>query len=282
MAPVAGMASATSGSYFVHQTSGSSGVIIFIHGVFGGADGTWRNEYTGAYWPELVARDPDFAVDDVYVVSYLTPILKHASNIEEISQRVLQQLDDRGLLNYNRIYFVAHSMGGLIVKRILVSLDKPSRIDQLHHVRAALLISTPSQGAPIAALGAWLSMNPQLKDMAPADFNTFLQALENDWQSMLRERDRAHQNYPQAFCAYETQATGRFRIVTRVYQATRCDNTPYAMDYNHVQVVKPRDINSDPYPWAKARIREADRLVATQARNYIHAAALRGLFMFLH
>ncbi len=251
----------TSASYFVHQRDGASGVIIFVHGVFGGAEGTWRNDYTRAYWPELVAKDADFISNDVYVVSYFTPFIQHASSLEEIAQRVLQQLDDRGLLNYKRIYFITHSMGGLIVKRILNILDRPSRITDLRHVRAVLLISTPSQGAPIAALGKWLTMNPQLRDMIPADFNTFLQGLENDWLTMLRERDRAHENYPQVFCAYETQRTGRVRIVSRVYDATRCDNIAYPMDYNHVQIVKPRDVDSDPYPWAKARIREADKLI---------------------
>jgi len=246
-------------SHFVSRLPGVNGVIIFVHGVFGDANGTWRNNDTNAYWPELVAKDNDFVSDNVYVVSYPTPLIGHASNIEETAQRVFQQLDDQGLLKYERIYFITHSMGGLIVKRLLDNLDIPSRIADLRRIRAVLLISTPSQGAPIAALATWLSMNPQFKDMKPADFNTFLQSLENNWIRMLLERDRAHADYPQIFCAYETQPTRGFTIVSHVYANTRCDNIPYPMNYNHVQIVKPRDVEHDPYPWAKARLQEADR-----------------------
>ena len=211
-----------------------------------------------------MAADYDFTETDVYVLSYQTPVIRHASNIEQIAQRVLQQLDDDGLLKYKRIYFITHSMGGLIVKRILNILQsRPSRLEDLRRIRAVLLISTPSRGAPLADLAKWLSMNPQLKDMQPADCNTFLQGLEDDWFSMLRERNLAHQDYPQIFCAYETLPTGPFVIVNSVYAATTCDNVPIAMDYNHVRIVKPPDATADPYPWAKARILEADRMSAT-------------------
>lgn len=41
-------------------------------------------------------------------------------------------------------------------------------------------------------------MNPQLKNMQPSDFNAFLQVLEHDWQSLLRERDFQRDSYPQS------------------------------------------------------------------------------------
>lgn len=244
--------------------AGWGGVIIFVHGVFGDADGTWRNA-NRAYWPEMVARDLDFAFDDVYVVGYNTPKFRRALNIEELAQNELQELDDRGIMKYDRIYFITHSMGGLIVKRILNILDSPSRIADLRRIRAVFLFSTPSRGAPIAKIMEVLGGNQQIGDMIPANFNTFLQSLENDYQEMVRERNHAHEDYPQIFCAYETQPTLRVLIAPLAYTATSCDNTPHAMNCNHSQCVKPRDMNSDPYPWTKARIQDADGLTA--ARN---------------
>jgi tetratricopeptide (TPR) repeat protein len=132
--------------------------------------------------------------------------------------------------------------------------------DELRRVRAVLFLSTPAQGAPIADVASWLSMNPQLKDLRPSDFNTLLQVFENDWSDVMRARDRLRESYPQAYCAYETLPTNGVRVVTRLYATSRCDNTPYGMDYDHSGIVKPADQASDPYPWAKARFQQADKL----------------------
>jgi pimeloyl-ACP methyl ester carboxylesterase len=241
------------------KQKGVTGVIIFVHGVFSDADAAWRIDSKHDSWPELLAKDSDFASDDVYSVGYPTDHFRSTSNIEETAQRVYRQLYDFGMMKYERVYFIAHSMGGLVVKRVLNRLNTPEGVTDLRRVRAVLLISTPSQGAPLADIGKWLSMNPQLKDMVPADFNTFLQSLENDWIEMLLEREHLHQTYPQVFCAYETQRTGTFLIAGRVYTTTRCDEIPYPMNFNHLQIVKPRDVNHDPYTWAKARLQEADK-----------------------
>src|SRR5260370_32709095 len=45
-------------------------VIVFVHGVFGGARGTWTNPATGAYWPNLLLEDDTFKNIDAYVYSY--------------------------------------------------------------------------------------------------------------------------------------------------------------------------------------------------------------------
>jgi predicted alpha/beta hydrolase family esterase len=246
-------------SLFIRQVPGATGIVVFVHGVLGDPRTTWRNK-ANASWPELLEKDADFKSDDIYLVGYSSPALKGASNIEEIAQRVSQQLIDQNVFKYQHIYFITHSMGGLIAKRILTELDRPSTVEQLRRVRAVLLISTPSQGAPDATIGEWLSLNPQFKDMKPIDFNTFLRALENDWVQMLIDRERSHEPYPQAFCAYETLPTDGVKIVSSLYATSRCDNKPYPMDYDHVEIVKPTSMSIDPYPWAKARFAEADRL----------------------
>jgi pimeloyl-ACP methyl ester carboxylesterase len=247
------------GEHWAPMQKGVDGVIIFVHGLFGDADGTWRLDSTHPSWPQLAAADPDFASDDVYVVGYATSYGTHGLSLEETATAVLRQLYDNNLLKYDRVYFVTHSMGGLVVKRMLNTLNDRAGIADLHRIRAVLLISTPSQGAPLAEIGKWLRMS-QVKDLTPATFNTFLQTLEDDWNRMLRGRDRDHVNYPQVYCAYETLPTHHILIVSRVYANTRCDEDPYPMNFNHVQIVKPRDLNHDPYPWAKARIHEADEL----------------------
>jgi tetratricopeptide (TPR) repeat protein len=73
------------------------------------------------------------------------------------------------------------------------------------------------------------------------------------------ERRYAFNNSGLVF-AYETLPTGPFHVVSSLYAATRCDNTPYAMDFDHSDIVKPATADIDPYPWAKSRFADADRL----------------------
>jgi tetratricopeptide (TPR) repeat protein len=253
-------------SHYVRQSRKNGAIIVFVHGLMGDAEKSWTNDRTGASWPGLLGRDPELGAADVYLASYGSPAIGASSNVEQIAQRLLQQATDAEVFGaYQRVYFITHSMGGLVTKRMLNELYTPARVAELRKVRAVVFLSTPAQGAPLADIAAWLSMNPQMKDLKPADFNTFLQSLENDWQTLLRDRDRAREFYPQAFCAYETLPTHGARVVTSVYAATRCDNTPYGMDFDHIAMAKPADDKTDPYVWTKARLAEADRIATVAA-----------------
>lgn len=119
--------------------TGQENVIVFVHGVLGNADTTWRNTETDAYWPKLVCLDHDFKEFDVYAIGYDSPQMGRSSNVEEVSQRVLQQLRDRDVFTrYKQINFVAHSMGGLVVRRMLVLLNRVTDVENLRRVRTVL------------------------------------------------------------------------------------------------------------------------------------------------
>jgi Putative serine esterase (DUF676)/Photosynthesis system II assembly factor YCF48 len=240
------------------RNSDSDKLILFVHGVLGDTN-TWLNEDTRTYWPKMIADDPAFNTFDIATLRYLSPKFSRVSTIEEVAQRLLRHMRDEGILKRKELYFIAHSMGGLVVKRILVDLNRPNEQDlaTLRRVRAVLYLSTPAQGAQLADMASWISLNPQFRDMAPADLNSYVQTLENQWQNLLRDRNQAKSPFPQSFCAYETQATGGIMVVNRIYAATGCDQTPYAMDLNHSGMAKPKSTRTDPYAWAKARVLEA-------------------------
>lgn len=241
---------------FVKQSEESYRVVVFVHGIFGDQRSTWLHKQAERSWPEMIAEDPRFKDFDVYSVGFDSPFLGRTSNIVEVAGRVRDQLARRGIFDYPEVYFITHSMGGLITKRMLVDMNTPAREKELRRVKGVLLFSTPSQGAPVADIARWLSQNPQLDDMIPANVNTFLQGLEWQWDALLRERDEQGAVFPRVYCAYETKAIG-IQIVNRLYAQTRCDNQPYPFDLNHLQIVKPASVQSDNYDWARARIDDA-------------------------
>jgi pimeloyl-ACP methyl ester carboxylesterase len=230
----------------------SKKVIVFVHGLHSDPSSAWTNK-AGVSWPDLIKGDETLRDFTVATYRYDTPQFSRTSTIAEIANRMLRQIDDKGIFsNFNEIYFIAHSMGGLVVKQILVDLNRPTQTDKLRKVKAVLFISTPAQGATLADVGAYLTLNPQVANMKPADLNAFLQTLEDQWQNLMRERQAPP--FPQCFCAYETKPTYGTVVVSRVYAATLCDQNSFAVDENHAEIVKPASRNSAIYDWARARI----------------------------
>nr|WP_267875373.1 alpha/beta fold hydrolase [Telluria cellulosilytica] len=226
--------------------------VVFIHGVMGDARATWASPSDPDGWPGLVARDPKLALD-TYSIGYRTTKITAASNIEEISVRLLQRIHDQGLFaNYEKLVFVAHSMGGLVLKRTL-SRMYAERSPELAKVRGAIMLATPAHGSDLAALTAWISSNPQFNDMSPSDFNSYLQALDNDFETLLRARTESSP-FPKVYCAYETLSTGPVKVVPRSSSQLACDATSVAFDRNHAGIAKPASMDDELHVYLRARI----------------------------
>jgi pimeloyl-ACP methyl ester carboxylesterase len=243
-------------SHFVKkaETPQNRKVIVFVHGVTGDMDNTWANTETHTSWPEMIAKDPTLSAYDVYVYGYESPCEGNTSNITEIANRFRTQLlDDSFFSKYDEIDFITHSMGGLITKRMLSSLNTPADADKLQRVRSVLLIAVPSSGAPVAAIGDSLSTNPQFTNMDPVQSKAFLQAMDQDWDSMMRGRTPGRP-YPRAFVAYETKDLAILKIVSSLFTSQVSDDTPMPFDYDHIAIVKPNSTDNDVYKWSRARI----------------------------
>ena len=245
------------GSRFIKK-SGSHDVIVFVHGLTGNARDTWLNKGTQTYWPELTAKDEQLAKHfDVYVVDYYSPLLTHAQTIEEVTTQILGELQDRSLFrDYKSLIFVTHSMGGLIVKNLLVKLNTPGNESKLRQVHAVIYLGTPAQGSDGASWARWLTLNRQLSDLLPADANTFLQSLENNWQNLMQERNTRKALYPKSFCVYETLPTALGTIVSRRNAQTFCDGGINSMPFNHIDIVKPSGPEDNRHIWMRSRLLE--------------------------
>lgn len=251
-------------SHYVRQWNKPK-VIVFVHGVLGDMDNTWTNSQAHTSWPELVASDPDLTDYDIYVYGYQSSCEGDQSNITEIANRFQANLIDGGFFsNYQEIYFIAHSMGGLITKRLLSSMN--SDMDKLQRVRGVLLMAVPSAGAPIASLAGWLSTNPQFKNMDPQSSHAYLQIMEQDWNNMLRNRT-PDSPFPRVFVAYETKDIAGMRIVPELFTSQVADATPIAFDYDHAAIVKPDSLTNQVYAWSKSRILESSKFPTTSADN---------------
>jgi pimeloyl-ACP methyl ester carboxylesterase len=239
----------------------STGVVVFIHGIFGSAEGTWRNPGNQAFFPDLLVNDPRLPGLDAYVIGFQSPYFGKGANLEELTQSVYQRMvDDEVFGKYTEIYFVGHSMGGLIAEAILVNLNRPEAVDTLSRIKAVITVATPAQGAPVAALADYLSANPQLRDLAPATLNSWLQSLHNKLLTLRNGRELRRTFYPRLFGAYELLPTHGVSIVSAVYAQGVADLPMIAFARNHESIVKPFDRKDDVYVWLAARLRQSGPL----------------------
>jgi pimeloyl-ACP methyl ester carboxylesterase len=208
--PVSFANSAPASHYVRHEKK--DGVIIFVHGIFGDPTDTWTCP-KGTYWPTLLLKDTSFKDYDVYVASYDSPRLGNGMTIDEVVLNLHNRFENDQVFQHRKVVFVAHSLGGLIVQRLILKYR-----EYAPKVRFIYFFATPESGAQIAKLGSYFSRDPLLKEMLDGDENDYLLNLETDW------REANFQN-AHRFSAYEKKPTRIGMIVDRLSATRGCEHT---------------------------------------------------------
>ncbi len=242
--------------FYKRQLPTNTKAIVFIHG-FGGNSNTWLNE-NGNYWPELFEEDEALAKFNIFVFNYPSPTRGQSLTIEELAVKFRGALRDlKVFVNHSEIHLVAHSMGGIVAKSMLIDLESDNNNNaDYRKIASVIFLSTPAQGSEMASLLKWLSKNPQMRDLESVDNNSTLQAIENDWARLFRKADSNHYK-PIAVGAYEKKSTYGFDVVTRTSATTYLDMDPEAFSLNHFEMAKPVNSSNDGlYVWVRARLLE--------------------------
>ena len=91
-------------------------MIVFVHGIFGDADTTWRFS-PNTYWPRLLLTDETFRQSDVYVANYSSPYFGNTMNLDEVVTNLNNRLtSDEVFSKHREVVFVCHSLGGTAIR----------------------------------------------------------------------------------------------------------------------------------------------------------------------
>ncbi|KFY21533.1 hypothetical protein V493_07326 [Pseudogymnoascus sp. VKM F-4281 (FW-2241)] len=125
--------------------------IVAVHGLSGTAYGTWTHE-KGNFWLEDLARD--FPGARVFTYGYASEVCftQGTGNIDTFSRSLLEALKRERKSKNDRtrpIIFICHSMGGIVVKKALVTAKiEDSLFDNIRESVAAIaFLSTPHRGS---------------------------------------------------------------------------------------------------------------------------------------
>lgn len=229
----AGTSDQSSGAHY-ERNNGKERVIVFVHGIYGSAVGTWTCAKTGSTWPKMLLGDHAFDNVDVYVAQYPTQFSRNLMSIDDQVSNLMNRLEgDKVFSKHNEVVFVAHSMGGLIVQRLLLTHH-----DLAPKVRFIYFLSTPQEGSAIARLGHALNGDPNLQQMFHGDSNTYLQNIEAEWMG-------ANFGTPR-YCTIERKSIHGVLVVDRESGTRNCQKV-VALDEDHAGVAKPCSTDDDSY-----------------------------------
>jgi pimeloyl-ACP methyl ester carboxylesterase len=203
-------------------------LVVFVHGIFGTGSETWVNGKNDSL-PALVAFDPKFGTAlDVLVYQYETPMLNGAGKIPEVADGLSDYLDHLEVWKkYKGVIFVGHSMGGLIIRQLLIAHQADAT-----KVPLIYLYATPTNGAEIAEVASKISHNPQLQGMFPIEASTYLTSVYSNWTNA-----PTLSKIP-TYCSYEGLQTSGIWIVSQSSASALC-NQARQQFADHIDIVKP-------------------------------------------
>ena len=207
----------------VSRSQGAAAAIVLVHGFNGDADGTWGE------FPALLAGEAALASWDIYRISYTTSLAFDIAGVWSADPEIITLgglletvVEVPPLDRYRSIALLAHSMGGLLVQRALLS--NPALRQRVSHV---LLFGTPSDGLEKASpFNFW---KRQVRDMAHG--SAFITALRTDWARQFGDTPPF---------AFTTVAGDRDEFVPRTSSLEPFPKGHQRVIYgNHLDIVKP-------------------------------------------
>ena len=92
---------------------------VFVHGILSSGETCWRHD-DGSYWPELLTNEPELISLGIYVFTYQTGIFSGSYRVSDIVDALKEHMRLDGVLESERLIFVCHSLGGIVVRKFLV------------------------------------------------------------------------------------------------------------------------------------------------------------------
>ncbi|NEP60731.1 MAG: hypothetical protein F6K31_27680 [Symploca sp. SIO2G7] len=235
------------------------GDVIFVHGLGGNARSTWHpqeKDNDNNFWPAWLGEDMSdvgiwslgYEVEPFRWKGATMPLVDRATNTLALLD--IYEIGNRPLA------FIAHSMGGLLVKQMLRhahDLGTPRWQAIVEQTKGIVFLSTPHSGSDLASwmehIGGILGTSVSLKELEAN-------------HSRLRELNLVYRNQQQlsqipmeVYC--EKQKTHGILVVNETSADPGIRGViPTPMDCNHIAICKPKSKGSIIYLRVKRFIQE--------------------------
>ncbi|WP_078083027.1 alpha/beta fold hydrolase [Microbulbifer mangrovi] len=207
--------------------------IILVHGLGGTAEGTWGK------FPDLLESDTDL---DYTIVSYgyqspnfVTQCLSRAPSILNIANGLLTDIQARCDLHNDEIILAGHSLGGVVIKRLLLRM-KDKNI--AHNIKKVCFFDVPHDGSGYANIGQHIAFrNRHLKSLCRD--SSELDDLNDRWVDS--DLDRMLDIISIVAANDDIVSSSSSKSIFRYHQVETIN------DVNHKTIVKPESRESTSY-----------------------------------
>lgn len=242
-----------------HRTENDPAVdIVLIHGLLGGAFHTWRQQeidsvavadYTSC-WPEswLPQDLPNVRVVSVEYDTHLSDWMSHCPHEKETrtisfrSQQILEKLKTAGIGQKRPVVWIAHSMGGLVLKNmLLIADDKKDEYQKIvENTRGIIFYSTPHFGSQLAEYSRKVRklLFPSVEVMALSHDSPQLRDLNDEFKNLAQVRDIKVLNFGEL----QSTSIGVGKVKLHIVPPESADpgvGTVVLCDSNHLNICKP-------------------------------------------
>jgi hypothetical protein len=208
--------------------------VILVHGLRGDPERTWKNKHEARALVDLLRQDSELCTADYYSFGYKTGLMPLQYSFKEAAELLHTEINFR--LAGRKLLFIAHSMGGLIVRQY--ALDRCSASDEktFSHILGSVYLAVPFKGSQLAVRLPKLVSNLQILSLRWE--NRLLIELEDSWNKFLSSADKTpfqHKIMELYFCGE------RDRIVNRLsaFPMTLGEqNNTFSVDENHTSICK--------------------------------------------
>ncbi|KAF3482709.1 uncharacterized protein GIQ15_02033 [Arthroderma uncinatum] len=133
---------------------------VFVHGLGGGSRKTWSfSPDPKHYWPkEWLKDDPEFRQVRIHSFGYeadWASIGENVLNIHDFGLSLLREIEGNPNIRRSKtkIVFIAHSMGGIVVKKAyILAREDPKLKDLAGRIHTLYFLATPHRGSDLAKL----------------------------------------------------------------------------------------------------------------------------------
>lgn len=223
----------------VHKSAGCSTDIVFVHGLTGDARSTWTASGSDEFWPEWLKDD--FTSISLYTLGYPASLFeKWAKKEMDMFERAafVLELFAAKELGKRPLVFIAHSLGGLLVKMILRKATEAEDNDWVAIAESTELVhflSTPHNGASLAnALNILPGTSRHIKLLT--NDTGFLEDLNQSYRGLVSTSENL-----KTVVYYEKHKTKKIAVVVDRQSADPgvAGTHPVAFDKDHINICKP-------------------------------------------
>jgi CheY-like chemotaxis protein len=262
--------------------------VVFIHGLGGSSHSTWRhgsiNTVGHFFWPEELAKDVQCGIWTLGYPAGITALGEPGMIIQLRAGNLSQKLAN-ARIGGRPIIFVTHSMGGLIVKSLLVgsrTLGDQDRQKIAEAAKGVIFCATPHRGSDFAnaaeTLGSFFGGTQdhliQLKSSAQE-----LNILHDEFVEWQRLTQLKVCSYAENIGLFKQRPWLRPLPLGRV--VTRDSANPNIgghvvrdVDDDHLTIVKPRNRQHDVYAGTLRFIEEIVQDIKTRARGRVKSVLI--------